>query len=70
VEQNTREIREREYKIHCPVCGKFMYRIFEGKVAFSCDKCHTCTVVICKNGKLTMFEEEEKLASRKKVETA
>ena len=57
----TREIRKREYQIHCPICGKFQYRIREGETSFQCEKCRTYTVAIVKDGRLTMYEEDASL---------
>ena len=59
--QESGKIRKREYQIHCPVCGKFQYRISEGETSFQCEKCRLYAVAIVKDGRLTMYEEDASL---------
>ena len=55
----SREIREREHRIHCPHCGKYIINISDGRVSFTCERCHTHTVAICKGASLTTTIDEE-----------
>jgi len=47
----SREIRK-EYKVFCPVCGKFQYKVEEGSgnTTFTCCKCNTEKKVIIFEG--------------------
>jgi len=60
----SREIRKREYKIICPVCGKMQYRMSDGgSTSFVCGKCNTERTVTIFNGCMVYIdpasEEEE-----------
>ena len=53
-----REIRKREYQIHCPVCGKHRFNLMEGTASFQCEKCKAYVAVIVKDSKVLVYEDD------------
>ena len=54
----TREIRKREFRISCPVCGKHRFNMEEGKTSFQCEKCGAYVVAIVKDKRVIVYEDE------------
>ena len=68
--KKTREIRNGEFTICCPICGRFQYKMLEGHTVFNCDKCGGRFEAIVRDNKLILVEQEIKTAKMSFVENS